>query len=169
MSVGDEIVILRNGRIQDFAPPRQVYRNPPSIFVTHMFGGASFFEGVVDNTVGETALISVRGLIIQAPSRTLTLTSPVVLALRKERVRLSHDQPEMDNVFRGEIRSIRFLGNSREYLIRLSNGDTIASRQFAEIKSAFKAGEEVSVSFRESDVMVFEYPVQSLLKELEIT
>ena len=168
MSVGDEIMILRHGRIQDFGPPRRVYRKPAGISVANLFGGASFFEGIVDNTVGETALISVRGLIIQAPSRTLTLTSPVILALRKERVRISPDEPDMDNVFRGEIRSVRFLGNSKEYLVRLSNGDTIASLQFAESKLAFNVGDEVSVSFRESDVMVFEYPAQGLSKELEI-
>jgi len=169
MSVGDEILILKNGRIQDSGPPRRVYRKPASIFVTNLFGGASFFEGIVDNTVGETALVSARGLVIQAPSRMLTLTSPVVLAVRKERVRLSFNQPpEMDNVFKGEIRNIRFLGSSNEYVIRLSNGDSIASRNFAESESEFKVGDEVLVSFREGDVMVFEYPPQGLSKELEI-
>lgn len=168
MTVGDEIMVLRNGRVQDFGPPRRVYRRPTGIFVANMIGGASFFEGIVDSTVGETALINARGLVIQAPSHTLTLTSPVILGLRKERVRISRDRPPMDNVFRGEIRSMRFLGNSREYLVRLSNGDTIASRQFSEIKPMFTIGEEVLVSFLESDVMVFEYPVQGLSRELEI-
>ena len=64
---------------------------------------------------------------------------------------------------------MRFLGNSREYLIRLSNGNTITSRQFSEIKPMFNVGEEVLVSFLENDVMVFEYPIQGLSKELEIT
>jgi ABC-type Fe3+/spermidine/putrescine transport system ATPase subunit len=168
MSVGDEIMILRHGRIQDFGPPRRVYRKPVGIFVANLFGGANFFEGIVESTVGETALVSVRGIIIQAPSRMLTLTSPVILALRKERVRISREEPDMDNVFKGEIRNVRFLGNSKEYLVRLSNGDTIASRQFADSGLAFKVGDEVSVSFRESDVMVFEYPAQGLSKELEI-
>jgi len=168
MTVGDEIMVLRNGRVQDFGPPRRVYRRPSGIFVANMIGGASFFEGIVDSTVGETALINARGLVIQAPSHTLTLTSPVILALRRERVRISRDRPPMDNVFKGEIRSMRFLGNSREYILRLSNGDTIASRQFSEIKPAFTVGEEVMVSFLENDVMVFEYPVNGLSRELEI-
>jgi ABC-type Fe3+/spermidine/putrescine transport system ATPase subunit len=168
MSVGDEIMILKNGRIRDFGPPRRVYRRPSDIFVANLFGGASFFEGIVDDTVGETALIIVRGLTVQAPSRGLTLTSPAILALRKERVRLSVEQPKMDNTFKGEIHNIRFLGNSREYLVRLSNGYMIASRRFAESKPAYKVGDVVHVSFRESDVMVFEYPTQGLSKELEI-
>jgi ABC-type Fe3+/spermidine/putrescine transport system ATPase subunit len=135
-----------------------------------MIGGASFLEGMVDTTVGETALISVRGgLTVQAPSTTLTLTAPVILALRKERIRISRDRLEMENVFKGEIRGVRFLGNSKEYLIRIPNGDIIASRQFAESEDdAFKVGEEVQVGFLEGDAMVFEYPAKGLRNELEV-
>jgi ABC-type Fe3+/spermidine/putrescine transport system ATPase subunit len=170
MSVGDEIMILRNGRLQDYGQQRRVYRRPASIFVANMIGGASFLEGIVDTTVGETALIGLRGgLTIQAPSKTLTLTAPVILALRKERIRISRDRLEMENVFKGEIRGVRFLGNSKEYLIRIPNGDIIASRQFAEGEDdAFKVGEEVSVGFLESDSLVFEYPAEGLRKELEV-
>ena len=171
MSVGDEIMVLRNGRIQDHGPPRQVYRKPASIFVANMIGGASFLEGIVETSVGETALINVRGgLIIQAPSKDLTLTAPVILALRKERIRISRERLEMENIFKGEIRGVRFLGNSKEYLIRLPNGDILASRRLAEKEQdAFKVGDEVLAGFLEGDVMVFEYPTQGLRKELEIT
>ena len=170
MSVGDEIMVLRNGKLQDYGPQRRVYRRPAGIFVANMIGGASFLEGIVDTTVGETALISLRGgLTIQAPSKTLTLTAPVILALRKERIRISRDRLEIDNVFKGEIRGVRFLGSSKEYLIRIPNGDIVASRQFAESEDdAFKVGEEVSVGFLENDALVFEYPAGGLRKELEV-
>jgi len=170
MSVADEIMILRNGRIQDQGQARRVYRKPASIFATHLVGGANFFEGVVDDTVGETALISIRGgLVVQASSKNLTPTAPVILAVRKERVRLSFSSQHVENVFQGEIRAVRFLGNSKEYLIRIQNGDLVISRRFAEGKSgAFKTGDRVMVSFLEHDAMVFEYPPLGLQKELVI-
>ncbi len=172
MSVADEIMVLRNGGIQDHGLPRRVYRRPRNIFVANMVGSASFLEGIVETTVGETALINVRGgLTVQAPSRGLTLTAPVILALRRERVRISISREGlgMDNVFKGEVRDVRFLGNSKEYLIRIPSGDVIASRRFAEGQGdAFKLGQEVSVGFLEGDAMVFEYPAQGLRQELEI-
>ena len=170
MSVGDQIMVLRNGGIQDYGLPRRTYRRPANIFVANMIGGASFLEGMVDTTVGETALISLRaGLTVQASSKNLTLTAPVILALRKECIRISRNHLEMENVFKGEIRDVRFLGNSREYLIRIPNGDVIASRQFAEDgKDEFEMGEEVLVGFLEGDAMVFEYPARGLRQELEI-
>ena len=170
MSVGDEIMVLRSGRIQDYGLPRRVYRRPTNIFVANMIGGASFFEGIVESTVGETALASVRGgLTVQAPAKGLTLTAPVILALRKERVRISRKRLEMDNLFKGEIREVRFLGSSKEYLIRLPNGDVIASRVFAQgEREGFQVGEEVFVGFLEGDAMPFEYPTRGLRQELEI-
>ena len=147
MSVADEILVLRNGRIQDFGLPRRVYRRPASVFVANMIGGASLLEGIVDTTVGETALISVRGgLTVQAPSKNLTLTVPVILALRKERVRIARDRLEMENVFKGEIRGVRFLGNSNEYLVRIPNGDVLTSRLFAEARGRGVQGGGRSVS-----------------------
>jgi len=54
-------------------------------------------------------------------------------------------------------------------LIRLTNGDTIASRQFSEgPEPRFRAGDKVAVGFEERDVLVFEYPTQGLRKELEM-
>ena len=82
---------------------------------------------------------------------------------------MSYDGLEMENVLKGEIRAVRFLGNSKEYLIRIQNGETVASRQFAENeKSQFTVGDSVLVGFRESDAIVFEYPTQGLRKELEV-
>ena len=171
MSVGDEIMVLRNGKIEDYGPQRRVYRRPAGVFVANMIGGASFLEGVVDSTVGETALVKIRGgLTIQAPSRNLTLTAPVVLAIRKERVRISRKRLEMDNVFKGEVRATRFLGNSEEYLIRIPNGDVIASRQFAQSDGdAYGVGDVVVAGFLEGDAMTFEYPPHGLRNELEIS
>jgi hypothetical protein len=69
----------------------------------------------------------------------------------------------------GEIRDVRFLGGSREYLIRLANGDTVVARRFLEgLESSFRAGEKVSVGFRQGDVMLFAYPPQGLRNELEM-
>ncbi|HUK50325.1 MAG TPA: ABC transporter ATP-binding protein, partial [Terriglobales bacterium] len=103
MSVGDEIIVLRNGKIQDHGPPRRVYRKPSNIFVANLIGNASFLEGLVDSTVGETAIIELRGgLTVQAPSKNLTLTDPVILALRKERLRISCERLDLDNLFKGE-------------------------------------------------------------------
>ena len=170
MSVADRIMVLRGGRIQDYGTAERIYTKPAGVFVANLIGGASFMEGVVEAMTEGAFMVRVRGgLIISTPPAVLTTNEPVALAIRKERVQLSKDQVETENMLNGEVREVRFLGSSREYLIRLTNGDTIASRRFLEgAKPDFEVGEKVTVGFEKQDVMVFEHPAEGLMKELEM-
>jgi ABC-type Fe3+/spermidine/putrescine transport system ATPase subunit len=170
MSVADRIMVLRDGRLLDYGTPPRVYTRPTGIFVANLIGGASFFEGIAESATQDTSFVRVRGgLTIKTPPALLTREEPVVLGVRKERVRISLDPLQAENRLEGQIRQVRFLGNSREYLIRLTNGDLIASRQFLEgQKPSFREAEKIFVGFDQRDVMVFAYPPQGLMKELEM-
>jgi ABC-type Fe3+/spermidine/putrescine transport system ATPase subunit len=170
MSVGDQIMVLRGGRLLDHGVPHRVYSRPTGIFVANLIGGARFFEGIVDATTNTASVVRLRGgLRIKAAPALQTLNEPVILGVRREQVRISNSNLELTNVLDGEIREVRFLGDSREYLIRLTNGDIIASRQFSEgPEPRFNVGQRVVVGFGEGDLLVFEYPPQGLRKELEI-
>jgi len=171
MSVADRIMVLREGRIQDLGIPRRVYNLPAGIFVANLIGGANFVEGIVarSDTTGST--VRIRGEItLQTSQTTLVENEPVVMAVRKEKVQFAHQRQGLDNELNGIIRETRFLGNSREYLIRLTNGDIFVSRRFSERREpAFRIGDLVYVGFRREDVMLFSYPPQGLRKELEAT
>ena len=170
MSVADHIMVLREGRILDYGTVDRVYTRPGGIFVANLIGGANFLEGIVDATASDVSLVRIRGgLEIRALPGPRTLDEPVILGVRNERVRISHQTLDMDNVLKGEIRDMRFLGSSREYTVRLANGDIIASRQFIESpEPAFKVGEKVLVGFERDDTMIFSYPRLGLRKELEM-
>jgi len=168
MSVADRIMILRQGRIQDYGTPKRVYDRPSGIFVANLVGGAAFLEGVAEATSGDSSTVRLRGgVIVKTPSHLLTTNEPVIIGVRKERTRLADYNAE--NLIEGEIRETRFLGNSREYVVRLDNGDTMYSRQFQEGKNErFRIGDKVTVGFDRSDVLIFAYPPQGLGRELEI-
>lgn len=170
MSVADQIMVLKGGRLLDHGVPHRVYSRPTGIFVANLIGGASFLEGIVDATTDAASVVRLRGgLRIKAPPALHMLDEPIILGVRREQVRISDRNPELANVLEGEIREVRFLGDSREYLIRLTNGDIIASRHYSEgPEPRFSAGDKVVVEFEEGDVLVFEYPTQGLRKELEM-
>lgn len=170
MSVADRIMILRAGRILDYGTPSRAYTKPTGIFVANLIGGASFLEGTVEVVTPDFSLIRMRGgLQIRGPSGLFTRDEPIILGIRRERVRILADKFEAENILEGEIRGVRFLGNTREYVIRLSNGDRVVSRRFLEGKNpAFATGQRIYVSFEKRDVMTFAYPPQGLRKELEM-
>jgi ABC-type Fe3+/spermidine/putrescine transport system ATPase subunit len=163
-------MVLRNGRILDYGTPDRVYTKPTGIFVTNMIGGANFFEGVVESTSDKVAVVRITsGMTTHAPPELFTVNEPVILAVRKEKVGISNSEPKLENVLYGEVREVRFLGSSREYLVRVTSGDLVASRQFLEgPEPAFKLGEKVFVGFDRTDITVFPYPSGGLRKELEV-
>jgi ABC-type Fe3+/spermidine/putrescine transport system ATPase subunit len=170
MSVADRMMVLRSGRILDHGTPRRLYTKPAGIFVANLVGGANFLEGVVETSTQKGYVVRISGgIVIHITAGLLTANEPVILAVRKERVRISSGDLQLDNVLRGDVREVRFLGSSREYLVRLTNGDIVASRQFLEgAESTFKVGEKVFVGFEQTDTAVFPYPSQGLIKELEV-
>ena len=170
MSVADRIMILRAGRILDYGAPSRAYTKPTGIFVANLIGGASFLEGVIEVVTPDFSLIRMRGgLQIKGPSELFTRDEPIILGIRRERVRILTDRSEAENILEGEIREVRFLGNTREYVIRLTNGDRVVSRRFLEGKNpAFADGQRIYVCFEKRDVMTFAYPSQGLRKELEM-
>jgi ABC-type Fe3+/spermidine/putrescine transport system ATPase subunit len=171
MSVADHVMVLREGRILDYGTAERVYLKPRGIFVANLIGGASFLEGVVVSFQETNMTARIRGgiLIKTQEQEPFTAGEPIILGIRKERVRIQLDNINLANVLSGEVRAVRFLGNSREYLIRLTNGDTITSRRFLEgPEPDFKVGEQVLVGFEEQDIMSFQYPVGGMGKELEM-
>jgi ABC-type Fe3+/spermidine/putrescine transport system ATPase subunit len=170
MSVADHMMILRSGRILDYGTPHRVYTKPTGIFVANLVGGANFLEGIVETTTEKGSAVRISGgIMIRTPPELLAVNEPVILAVRKERVRISNSEIQLDNILGGEVRDVRFLGSSREYVVRLANGDVVSSRQFLEgAESTFRIGERVFVGFDQDDITVFPYPPQGLRKELEI-
>jgi ABC-type Fe3+/spermidine/putrescine transport system ATPase subunit len=170
MSVADRIMVLRAGRILDYGTPTRMYTKPNGIFVANLIGGATFLEGTTEVIVPNFSVIRMRGgLKITGPSELLTNDEPVILGIRRERVRILPDKSGEENILEGEIQETRFLGSTREYVIRLSNGDKVVSRRFLEGKNpAFATGQRIYACFEKRDVMIFEYPSLGLRKELEI-
>jgi ABC-type Fe3+/spermidine/putrescine transport system ATPase subunit len=168
MSVADRIMVLRDGRILDYNQPIRVYTRPTGIFVANLIGGASFLEGIVEKVAPDSIVARIRGgLLIKAPAEPLAIDERVILGIRKERVQISPSKLQAENVLEGQVRESRFLGSTREYVIRLTNGDTILSRRFLESENpAFVPQQRISVSFKQSDVMIFTYPPHGLRNEL---
>jgi multiple sugar transport system ATP-binding protein len=54
MTMGDRVAVLRDGVLQQYAPPRELYRNPVNVFVAEFIGSPAmnlFTVPVVDNAV----------------------------------------------------------------------------------------------------------------------
>ena len=108
LSLADRVVVMRDGRIVQDAPPRTIYDAPADDFVANFVGRANLLEGIaagpdtVDTAIGRLAT---RGHG-RAPGAALRIL------VRPERIELARDGAG-ENIFAARAERDRFFGAAR--------------------------------------------------------
>jgi ABC-type Fe3+/spermidine/putrescine transport system ATPase subunit len=170
MTIGDRILVLRKGQIQQHGTPYHVYTRPENIFVANFVGNTNFLESIVEERSKDGSTLRLReGLKIRVHDTSFESGEAVIVSVREEKVSIS-PQPKGDepNRLSGEVKAVQFLGGFTRYVVRLANGDQLAMR--VPIKASateINKGDWVSTSFDPEDTHVYEYPTLGLQSELE--
>jgi multiple sugar transport system ATP-binding protein len=144
MTLGDRIAVLKDGELQQVAPPLALYREPANIFVAGFIGSPAMnlFEGVVrddDGPVFACDAFTLRGLGRQPPAGAVEeaahagapppapsfLSAPagsrVTIGIRPQDVRLAHADEPADA--RGTVTVVEPLGSELRLHVRLDGRD----------------------------------------------
>ncbi|ORA16917.1 ABC transporter ATP-binding protein [Mycobacterium arosiense] len=93
MTMGDRVAVLRDGVLQQFAPPRELYRNPDNVFVAGFIGSPAmnlFTLPIVDSAV------SLGDWPITLPREAAGVAGEVVVGVRPEHFELGGLGVEME-------------------------------------------------------------------------
>lgn len=118
MTMADTIVVMSNGRVEQVAPPKEIYHKPANTFVADFIGKANFFDGVYSK-----GGVKIGDFAVDVPAN-FTTGSPVRLAIRPESVCLVTEPGE--NCVGAQISFVRDLGPVREYHLTSDIGPIIA-------------------------------------------
>jgi iron(III) transport system ATP-binding protein len=125
MGLADRIAVMREGKIAQLGPPRQIYGEPASRYVANFIGRANEIAGrvtAVDST--ECAVDTPLGRLVGIPGqRDMTVGEEVVLVWRPEHGVISPDTSAASgpNVLDGEITTELFLGTHTERTVRVGD------------------------------------------------
>jgi ABC-type Fe3+/spermidine/putrescine transport system ATPase subunit len=113
LSLSDRVAVMRDGRVQQVAPPKALYERPANRFVADFVGTNNFIPGLCkergeDRALVETAL----GLVRARPAAGVAPGARCVLAVRPENVAFGGGA---DNVFEGRVTLASYLGNTLRY------------------------------------------------------
>jgi len=166
--LADKLVVMRRGVIEQVGDPRQVYDRPDSIFVGNFVGEMNFLEGIVRAGANGLGVFQSKGLTLTLPHGQSVEGRQAVLAIRPENVRLGVKDRRGENVLRATVVSTTFSGGVYRVRVLLPDdrGLTAKSPHIPGC-TAPCAGEEIDVQLPSSDVLVYPYPAQGLLKALE--
>jgi len=131
MSMASRIALLRDGKIVQIGRPGDLYDAPKSRFAADFFGAANLFEGHVTGiAAGEATLESAEAssALRARCDADVTIGAAAAVMVRPEQLRLSRETPQADNVLRGQIRSLVFLGSTVLCHVGFDSGKTIIAR-----------------------------------------
>ena len=127
ITMGDEIVVMNQGRIVQCGTPVALYDRPANRFVAHFIGESNLESGkVLEAVSASTWRVDAGGLPVLATGRgPWHPGDAVAVAVRPERIRLAALIPgstDAPNTFAGSVEECIFRGALRRYRVRLPHG-----------------------------------------------
>jgi ABC-type Fe3+/spermidine/putrescine transport system ATPase subunit len=119
LSLSDRVAVMRDGRVLQVAPPKELYERPTGRFVADFVGTNNFLSGTCRDTaagrVAETVIGAVRG----APNPQLGPGDRCVVAVRPENIALGAGN---ENTFDGRVVLASYLGSTLRYDVEVGAG-----------------------------------------------
>lgn len=109
MQMGDKIVVMNHGVVEQFGTPQDIYDHPATLFVADFIGSPSMnflrFDGQAP--AGATT-VSMGDMLVSLPQLMEPATGSLVLGVRPEHVALSDTAP-----LKGRIAATEYLGTTQ--------------------------------------------------------
>ncbi len=150
--MSDRIAVMSSGRIDQYAPPEEIYRNPATAFALDFVGLSTRLDGKVTSASadGEIRIETAFGPIT-ALGRFLA-GSPVTVGIRPERIAIG--EGKAGNCIQAVVRDIVFQG-ARAQLHFECGGQERVIVETVEAPEHLSPGSAVALSFAIGDTLVY--------------
>lgn len=149
MQMGDKIVVMNHGVVEQFGVPQDIYDWPATKFVAEFIGSPSMnllsFDGVAANGAREVLLHDIK---IEVPEVLEGAKGKLTFGVRPEHVYLDDAAP-----YRGRVTATEYLGTTQIVLLDTPNG-IVKSRVAS--SDVVKVGQTTGLSFDARTVTVFD-------------
>ncbi|MDR6584280.1 sn-glycerol-3-phosphate ABC transporter ATP-binding protein UgpC [Herbaspirillum sp. BH-1] len=162
MTLGDKIVVMHEGRIQQAGTPLELYQQPQNLFVAGFIGSPkmNFFQGVVTRCDDRGVQVEIAGglrLLADVDPTGVQVGEAVTLGLRAEQIRegLGDGQP-----LRGVVNLVEHLGEANFLYVSLDGDHDIVVR--GDGNRSVRIGEQVALSVQSQAFHLFDAQGQAL-------
>jgi putrescine transport system ATP-binding protein len=134
MTLASRIGVMNHGEIVQAGTPSEIYEFPNSRFVADFVGSVNMFEGKLIEDEPDYVRIGsaeLGGTIYVSHGISAPPEATVWAALRPEKIFMSISAPAggADNVVRGNVQDIAYLGDLSIYLVKLATGKVVRVTQ----------------------------------------
>lgn len=149
MQMGDEIVVMNHGVVEQAGTPQDIYDKPASLFVADFIGSPSMnflkFHGSLE---AGASSVELHHQHLDIPTLREPFTGDMVYGIRPEHIRLFESAG-----YRGEVIANEYLGTTQIITLKTHNGEVKARIDSSQIA---RVGEIVGLEFNGATVTLFD-------------
>ena len=149
MQMGDKIVVMNHGVVEQFGTPQDIYDHPATLFVADFIGSPSMnflrFEGTA--TAGATS-VQLGDVPMSLPELQEPAAGKLVLGVRPEHVALTDASP-----YRGRVEATEYLGTTQIVTLSTPHGQIKAR---APASQSVTVGEAVGLTLNPRTLSLFD-------------
>ncbi|WP_425373832.1 ABC transporter ATP-binding protein [Phyllobacterium salinisoli] len=151
MTLADNIVVLRNGRIEQQGSPREVYENPDNTFVAGFIGSPRM--NLLDATWSGDDYVELAGQKIRSPiaAQTLQEGEKITFGIRPENLSVMENAGE---AIPAKVDFAEYLGGTQYLYCQLDDGQPLVAEYRAD--HAVETGSKIWIQCAAADHRIFD-------------
>ena len=155
LTMSDRVAVFDDGRIQQLAPPDQLYEEPENSFVAQFIGENNTLDGVVEEIRGDQVLVRLDGggIIDTTPVNVSKVGERTKVSIRPERVEFGRDRLGEDaHTLNAEVLEFIYMGDIFRTRLRVAgNEDFIVKTRNAANQVRFEPGQQIEIGWLAED------------------
>ena len=155
LTMSDRVAVFDDGRIQQLAPPDQLYEEPENSFVAQFIGENNTLEGVVQDIKGDQCTVRLdNGDIIDAKPVNVTKAGErTKVSIRPERVEFDKSRLQKGaHTLKAEVLEFIYMGDIFRTRLRVAgNDDFVIKSRNAPDQTRLKPGEQIEIGWLAQD------------------
>ncbi len=162
LTMSDRVAVFNDGRIQQLAPPDELYESPQNSFVAQFIGENNTLAGTVQEIKGGLALVKLdNGDVIDAtPVNVKKAGDRTLISIRPERVEFNRDRLSPDaHTLKAEVAEFIYMGDIFRTRLKVAGRDDfIIKTRNAPDQRRLKPGEMIEIGWLAKDCRALDAP-----------
>ena len=155
LTMSDNVAVFDDGRIQQLAPPADLYEKPQNSFVAQFIGENNTLEGVVTEIKDDTCIVRLDGgeVIDATPINVSNVGDRTKVSIRPERVEYNKERiQEGAHTLKAEVLEFIYMGDIFRTRLRVAGNDefVIKTRNAPDV-DRLVPGQQIEIGWLPSD------------------
>jgi putative spermidine/putrescine transport system ATP-binding protein len=164
LTMSDRVAVFNDGKIQQIAPPDELYESPQNSFVAQFIGENNTLEGTVKEIKGGVALVELdNGDLIDAkPVNVERPGDRTLISIRPERVEFNRERLRAGvHTLKAEVAEFIYMGDIFRTRLKVAGRDDfIIKTRNAPDQRRLQPGEEIEIGWLPEDCRALDLPAR---------